>query len=211
VQRAENHLPDWTLDLLAEDALSHSERSHAEAHLRSCARCRAEMDAARAVIAELDALPRFEPSAAFADAVMARVVVAPAASTAVAPARSRRWLPKTRRGWMMVGVGLLAPLGPLAALLAWVLGNAAVTPGALAGTAGDRMRDAFWSALARATEAVVRSPAFDAVADLVYSALSMSSTGAGALLLFLAITIPASGWTLVRLLRTPTGGFHHAH
>ena len=211
MHRAENHLPDWTLDLLAEDALSHTERSHAEAHLRSCARCKAELDAARAVIAELDALPRFEPSAAFADAVMSRVAIAPAVAPAMAPARSRRWLPKTRRGWMMAGLGLLAPLGPLAALLAWVLSNPAVTPGGLLGATGEWVRDTFWSGLAWVTEAVIRSPAFDAVADVVYSALSMSSTSAGALLLVMAIAIPASGWTLVKLLRTPTGGFTHAH
>jgi hypothetical protein len=44
----------------------------------------------------------------------------------------------------------------------------------------------------------------------VYATLSMSSTSAGALLLFMAIAIPASGWTLARLLRTPTAGFTHA-
>lgn len=211
MNRADNHLPDWTLDLLAEDALSHHERSAAEAHLRSCARCKAELDAARAVIAELDALPRFEPSARFADAVMARVVIAPAAAPAVAPARARRWMPRTKRGWMMLGLGLLAPLGPLAALLAWALGAPTGGAGGMLGATGGWVRDTFWGGLARGMEAVIRSPAFDAVADLVYGALSMSSTSAGALALFLAIAIPASGWTLARLLRTPMGGLTHGN
>ena len=45
------------------------------AHVRGCGDCAAELDAARAVAAELDALPHFVPSPVFADRVMQEVQV----------------------------------------------------------------------------------------------------------------------------------------
>lgn len=202
------HLPDWMLDLLAEDALSHAERSAAEAHLRECARCAGELDATRSVIASLDALPRLAPSPGFADAVMARVV--PQEAAAAAPARARRWLPHTRKGWMQLGAALLVPLAPLATLLAWLLAQPMVTPGALWGVGTRWMGDTAWSMVARLAELVARSGAvgwLGAMADRIAAA----PTQTGLALLAAGIAIPLSAWTLARILRTPTGGVTHAY
>ena len=46
-----------------------------KAHVRRCAHCQGELDAARRVVELLDDLPHFAPSPAFADRVMARVQV----------------------------------------------------------------------------------------------------------------------------------------
>ena len=203
------HLSDWTLDLLAEDALSHAARTQAESHVRECARCAGELAAARAVITALSSLPRFEPSPSFSDAVMARVVPLP--QQAVAQARVRRWLPRTSRGWMMMGVLSVAPMASLLALLVWMLSHPMVSAGAMWGMAQHWARETAWSALARAAEALVRSGAWEWVADGMARLAAVSSTQAGAAGIAMLIAIPASAWLMARLLRTPMGGNTHAH
>lgn len=204
------HLPDWMLDLLAEDALSHTERVQAEAHVTQCAACASDLEAARAVIASLDALPRFDPSPGFADAVMARVVILDPAAAAE-PARSRRWLPQTRRGWARLGAAVLAPLAPLATLLAWLLTHPMVTVGGLweMGThwAGERL----WSVFAGAAELVARSGAMGWIGEAADRVAAVPTTNLGIALLLVAAAIPLSGWFLLRLFRTPMGGITHAH
>jgi hypothetical protein len=209
VHESHAHLPDLTLDLLAEGELSHADRTAAEAHLHGCAVCRSELDAARAVIAALASLPRFEPSPAFADAVMARVVPLP--QQAVAEAGARRWLPRTRRGWVMMGALSAAPLASLLALLAWLLSHPMVTPGALWGIGQQWVRDTAWAGLARVAEALVLSGTWQWVADAAGTVASLTATQTSAALLAVAIAIPASAWVMSRLLRTPMGGITHAH
>lgn len=204
------HLPDWMLDLLADDALSHAERVQAEAHVKECAACASDLEAARAVIASLDALPHLEPSAGFADAVMSRVAM-PGAAPAAAPARARRWLPQTRRGWARAGAWALAPLAPLALLFGWILTQPMVTAGGLwemgTGWAGERL----WSLTVGAADMVARSGAVGWIADTADALAALSATNLGVALLVTAAAIPVSGWTLLRLFRTPLGGTTHAH
>jgi hypothetical protein len=199
------HLERWTLDELAEGTLSNSERVAAEEHLRRCSTCTDELDAARAVIAALGALPHFDPSPMFADGVMARVVL-PGLATAPAAARRRRWAPQSRRGWMLVLAAVMAPLAPLFPFLAWVFGHPGVTPGALLGVArnaavGASVRGAEWLARSGATEWVVTQ------GERIPGGYSVLAAFALAVLL----AIPVSGWAMVRLLGTPNGGLAHAN
>ncbi len=53
------HLPDWTLELLAEDALPPEARAEALVHLDGCALCAMELEGYRALNAALSGLPRF--------------------------------------------------------------------------------------------------------------------------------------------------------
>jgi hypothetical protein len=46
-----------------------------KAHIRTCAECRGELEAARALVRQLEALPHLTPAPAFADSVMSRVQV----------------------------------------------------------------------------------------------------------------------------------------
>lgn len=200
------HLPPWTIEELAEDTLSPRETAQAMEHLRRCARCAGELDASRALVQALQALPAFDPSPSFAASVMARVAIHATAAQAVA---ARRWLPRTARGWMMALVGGLAPLLPLAGLLVWLAGRG-MSPGALFGMGGRWVTQAAWSLLVQVTAAVVRSGVFQWMvttgADLVGGTRGLSVAG-----VMFAIAIPASGLMLVRLLRTPVGGMTHAH
>lgn len=208
MKRPTSHLPPWTLDALAEGELSHSERSLAQAHLDGCADCSAALDEMRAVTAALNAMPRFEPSANFADAVMARVVIRPV--EAPAAEKQRRWLPKTRRGWMFLGTGLLAPLAPLVPFLAWVFSHPGVTPGAIFGVAQRWAAEALWGGAVSGIEWLLRS----GVAEWVVTQGQQVPGGYTALLAGLVavtVAIPISGWAVIKLLRTPMGEMSHAH
>ena len=203
------HLSDWTLDLMAEDALSHAERTAAEAHLRACVRCAAELEAARSVIATLSALPRFAPSGGFAEAVMARVVPIP--QQVAAQSRVRRWLPKTRRGWAMMGTVAMAPIASMTALLLWLLSHPMVSAGALLGMGERWTRDAAASLLAGAADLLVKSGAWQWTADGLGRLAALTAQQLSVAAIVLAVLIPASGWVVARLLRTPLGGMTHAH
>jgi hypothetical protein len=203
-----DHLPPWTLEELAEGTLSPAETVGALQHVRACERCTAELDASRAVLAALAALPSFDPSPGFADRVMAQVVVHPA--VAPAPAGLRRWLPKTRKGWTFLLGGILAPVAPVVALLTWILGYPGVSIGSLWGVGKEWLTEAAWGAVVRATEAVVQSPVFEWMVTTGNEAVGGTQGLSLALILF-AIAIPVSGWAMLRLLRTPMGGVTHAY
>lgn len=197
------HLPPWTLEELAEDSLSHAEKALALEHVRRCARCASEVDAHRALFAALASLPQFDPSPAFGDAVMSRVTLPVTAPQAVL---RRRWLPKTKRGWMMAGIGALAPLLPLFALIGLVTGQG-FNPGKVAGSAWSWFADTMWSLLVRAAGAFVGSGIWQWLVttgnDLVGGTRGLSV----AAVLF-GIAIPVSAWVMLRLLRTPMGATH---
>lgn len=204
------HLEHWTLDELAEGTLSQMERARAEAHLAGCPLCTAELESSRAVIAALDALPRFAPSATFADAVMARVLLpAEAPEASMAKAR-RRWLPATRRGWMLVLAAVLAPLAPIVPFLAWVFAHPGVNASSLWAIGRGWVAETVWGATVRGAEWMLRS---GAARWVVEQGGQMPGGYAGllAVVLMALFAIPVSGWAMVRLLRTPTGELTHAH
>jgi len=204
------HLEHWTLDELAEGTLSQMERARAETHLARCALCTAELEASRAVISALAALPRFAPSATFADAVMSRVALpaeAPEASTARA---RRRWLPATRRGWMLVLAAALAPLVPIVPFLAWVFSHPGVNAGSLWAIGRGWVAETVWGATVRGAEWTLRSGAAQWVVEQG-GQMPGGYAGLLAVVLMALLAIPVSGWAMVRLLRTPTGELTHAH
>lgn len=196
------HPSDWTLELLAEDALGPDEAAKVRAHVDSCVQCGAEVEAYRAVFASLAMMPTFEPSSGFADSVMARVQVAPQ------PAMAQwlvRWLPATRRGWTLLLGLAMAPALPLLALVGWIVADPLVTAGGLWQLTTGWTRDVGWSILVEALGGLVDS-------NLVYAArLAVGRLLAvpveilvGGALLF-AVGIPFSVYTLYRTLRAPRG------
>lgn len=206
------HLPYWTLEQLAEDELPHRERTLAEAHLRSCAPCSTELEQARALLAALAALPALSPAATFADAVMARVQVAPrvAEAPAAAPER-RRWLPATLRGWMGLTAVLALVIAPLAGLGAWLAANPMVSMGSLWQVGRGWMMDVAWSWIVSAAGALGRSGTFAWAADGVAGLPGPAAMGVPVLLVLAGAAIPAAAYMMVRLLRTPATGMTHAY
>lgn len=109
-----------------------------EAHVAACASCRREVEGLARVVSSLERLPRFAPSEAFADRVMAAVRVPEPAPALVrmrrrAVARVREVLSlRTRRAWAALA-GMAVPPAVVAAMVAWVVfSHPLVTPGSLA-------------------------------------------------------------------------------
>jgi hypothetical protein len=200
------HLPTWTLEDLAEDTLSHAEKALALDHVRRCSRCAAEVDAHRALFSAMASLPAFDPSPAFADAVMSRVTLPVTATQVVA---RRRWLPRTKRGWMTAGVGALAPLLPLAALVSWLSGQG-VNAGSAAGRAWAWFAAAVWGLVVRAAGAFVGSGIWEWLVT-TGNDLVGGTRGLGMAAMVFAVAVPASAWAMTRLLKTPVGATTHAH
>lgn len=201
------HVPEWSLELLAEDALPPGERAAALAHVERCAECAAELEGFRALVVALSGLPRFAPLPGFADAVMSRVTLRPEGSMA----RVRRWLPATPRGWMMLAAALLAPLLPLLAAVGWLLSHPMVTVGGLWSVGEKWISEASASLFETLLDAVLGSGVWtwgqavlDRTAELAGSELSLVA-------ITMALATPIAAWSLARLLRTPTGGITHAH
>ncbi|HEX7243190.1 MAG TPA: zf-HC2 domain-containing protein [Longimicrobiaceae bacterium] len=195
--------------MYAEDALPPGERDEVQAHLRGCATCAGELESARAFLASLAQLPRFEPSVAFTEAVMARVAVRPEGSLALA--RVRRWLPVTRRGWMGLWAMLLAPLAPLVAVAAWLLSQPLVTAGGLWSMGQKWTGEAAGTLFAAAAGTVAGSGIIQWGQGLAEALWSNPFGTATLVAVFMALATPVSAWSLVRLLRTPMGGVSHAN
>lgn len=208
VPNPDQHLSDWTLDQMAEGDLSPTERQRAVLHLEVCDRCSAELAGYRALYAALSHLPRFEPSATFNDAVIARVRTAPKPRPVITWLRGLA--PKTRRGWILLGSAAVAPALPVIAVALWLLTHPLLTPGALWE----------WVAMQGSTVGVaatalltgwVTGTGVTALAEGGYRLLSgVPALALTAFLVALAIAIPASAWALVRLLRTPTRDVSYA-
>lgn len=199
------HLTEPLLDLAAEDELPPAERAGALAHLDACPRCAAEVGERRALLVSLEALARFAPSAAFADAVMARVSLAPRTSASLL----RRWLPQTSRGWMGVLAALLVPLAPLVALVAWVLSRPLVTAAGLWSWGTHWAREAVWTGALRFVDTLLATGALTWLDALVRIA-GVAARQVGPAGIAAALLVPLAGWLLVRLSRTPTGNSLHA-
>ena len=207
VPESSMHPPQWMLDLFADEALAPREQVEVAAHIASCPHCAAEVDASRMVIGSLSEMPRFEPTPGFAEAVMARVQIAPVPWAV----RVRQWLPQTRRGWALAFGAVTAPLAPVVVLLAWLLSHPMVTVSGLWYWGTSRVRDTAWNAVGGFFAAAVERGNVGWVPDFIAAAAGISPI----LLLMAAATVAAltflSGWSLNHLLRTPSGGATHAH
>ena len=157
------------------------------AHVRRCAHCRAELEAQRAVVLELERIPHLAPSPSFADRVMANVQVFEPAHVAAAET-ARRWLPESRPARVFVGalaacVAFFVSAGSLwgVAQLNWAV--------ALSGPIGERMRGVLLQAMAEVAAGAFGRPAADALAQSGAAAVTL------ALVAFLA-AVAASAFAL---------------
>ena len=203
------HLTSETLEQFAEGSLPASETAPVDAHLQGCERCSAELDTVRSLFTMLEDLPRFAPSPAFGDAVMARVQIAPQESRALA--WLRRWVPSTRRGWVLLGAAAVAPVVPLLALVAWVLSQPLLSPSTLAQWATIRTQSAGQAAAAWLFETAMSLEVADRAGALLDAMQALPTSAVGGAVVFLGIAMPLSAWTLIRLTRTPMGSVTHAN
>jgi anti-sigma factor RsiW len=203
-----SHLTPDTLQALAEDELPPEARRAAEAHAAACEECAGELEVYQALFSSLASLRRFEPTPGFADAVMARVQIAPAASL---PARiAQRLLPSTRRGWTMLVGACSAPILVYTAILAWLLSNPLVSAEGLGTYALGWTRLQLTALTGRTVDALVAVGALDLGQALVRYVFTIPAAQLFVAGLVLAIATPLSLWILYRSVRTPLGGISHA-
>ena len=208
MREADAHLPEMSLEQLAEGSLGESEAREARAHLASCARCAAELEAFTQLFTMLSELPRFAPAPVFADAVMARVRIAPRES------RLAVWLerltPRTRGGWVLLALALLAPAAPVIAVLAWLLFNPLITPSAV--LSWTRLQLETWSQAALAWSVERFEDTARNALQLAYGFVdAVPANALGGVAVLMAVAIPLSAWALVRLTRTPSGKISYAN
>jgi anti-sigma factor RsiW len=109
-------------------------------HVESCEACAHQAEGFARVVRKLDTLPRLEPSASFADEVMARVHLA--RQTAAIPAKAatawsdwmvaaRRLLPSTRQAWAALSGAAVTPAVTLGLVAYAVFSHPALTLGSL--------------------------------------------------------------------------------
>jgi len=131
------------------------------AHVRRCARCRAELEEARTVMAELETLPHFTPSPLFADRVMARVQIFQPARVAAADT-VRRWAPQSRPARVLAGAGAVSAAFVLSLCALWIVANVDSLL-FFSDVAAERGRSALLSAVGQLVAGAFGEPALDAL------------------------------------------------
>ncbi len=166
------------------------------AHVRDCATCRAQLEAAAALAESLDVLPHFAPSIGFADRVMADVHVFEPWHVALRDT-ARALVPASTPLRALAAAGALAMGALLTTVTLWVLARADV----LAFTtdaAAAQLRGALWDGLR------------DAIAGLAGGAADSTGTMAVVLLtLIAALALAATGLRAAASASRRVAATHH--
>jgi predicted anti-sigma-YlaC factor YlaD len=178
------HLTADDLDAFHSASLSETAR----AHLDECAECRALVAQDGALVAALEALPSFEPSAGFADRVMAQVRIAPV----VMLARRRRFALAATLA-VMLGASVIWSLFNRALLLHWLDQSAAA------------LGQQLWTAVRVAATNLVQQPWFASLRQFAASSGRVVLLGGG-----LLVGYGAAVFALRRLLAPPSRPVPHA-
>lgn len=164
-----------------------------KAHVRACAACRAELDAARTLVRQLEHLPYLAPSGAFTDHVLSQVqIFVPWYVTALDTLRG--WLPRSRAGRTaaLAGFGTAAAAFTLVSL--WILTRLDTVLFA-ADMALDRIRAVTTGALSNVVASLFGDTAVHA----------LRSTGAMGVWIALTVLLLATAFA-ARALRAVVGG-----
>jgi hypothetical protein len=90
-----------------------------KAHVRQCPECAAELDSARAVVAELERLPHFAPSPLFTDRVMQQVQIFEPWHVAALDT-ARRFVPRSRPARVLAAAGGISFATVLTVAILWI-------------------------------------------------------------------------------------------
>lgn len=150
------------------------------AHVRECARCRAELEREEALAEALDLMPHFAPSVGFADRVMADVQVFEPWHVALADT-ARRLVPASTPLRVLAGAGTLAMGALLTTVTLWILARADVLAFTTDAAAAE-LRGALWDGLREFVATLAGAPANSAgalalVLGVFAAALALAGTG----------------------------------
>ncbi|MBX6363600.1 MAG: zf-HC2 domain-containing protein [Gemmatimonadetes bacterium] len=200
------------LEAYVEGTLDEAQQAVLESHLLGCPRCQAELEEWRGLFAALSSMPQLEPSAGFADRVMAHVTLPRSAAARLAD-RARRWLPRSTLGWALVTLFLALPVAAAAAALAWI----AATPwlsldGVLLWGFEKATAGAAWLT-SQASALVLQSrPALWLTGSIETLVATAGLRGIGAAAALFGLIVVASAWILYQnLFRPHTRDVTYAH
>lgn len=213
-----NHPTAEQLEALADGALAPTERVIVEMHLSGCAACQTAAAEWRALFSALASLPQLEPSAGFANRVMADVRMPLSArwrqswesawqqTAAGALALVEKLAPKSTFGWGLAVAMLALPLVLGGGVIAWLVSKSYITPEALWAwttvTLVEGMQGIGQTAITTVLQSDVAAFVVARGSDFVTTA---GMTGIGALAAFAGMMTMLSIWVLYRnLFRTPT-------
>lgn len=121
-----NHPEHERLQAYAAKELEGGDTAVIDAHLTTCARCRAEVEELHSLFVMLSSLAYHAPAAGFADRVMARVRVRQPWF-----ARAADWLaglaPKSTRAWALTAAMVALPAVATTGLIWWLMSRPGVT------------------------------------------------------------------------------------
>lgn len=120
-----NHPSSERLQERVEGTLDRAEQAVVDSHLSTCAHCQAEVEEIHALFELLADLPELAPSAAFADAVMARVRV-PRPAFEWTREWAERLTPRTTPAWAVATALFALPLVGISALAWWLVSQPGV-------------------------------------------------------------------------------------
>ena len=208
---ADAHLSGRRLQGLADGALSRKRATLAKAHLATCADCEVRLAGWRRLIARLEALPSFAPSAGFAERVMARWREMAEAT----PGRSRaarRWrlLPRSPRGWVLAGTLTGMPVAAFAAAAAFLSTVPQLTTGGLITYLWWQARDALSAFGSSVLAAVMQSGAAFRAYSLADYLIASPATAVAAAAGFTTLML-SSIWVLHRNIGFPRFALRHVH
>lgn len=216
-RRESRHPAPGLLQEYAEGILSGRKLRGLEGHLAACTSCRSEAEEWGAVMSSLSALPQLDPGPAFADAVLARVELAPV------PARRKRlsWdralgaldrlVPTNPRGWGIAGGVAAAPVAAFVALVGYVATHPVLSLTDLAIFAWWQVSEAASFASAWATGILLEQQLTAQIWALTQSAIQAPGWTAGALVAGW-IASAAAGWVLYRnVIAPPDTAGRHVH
>ncbi len=156
------------------------------AHVRGCAECRAELEDARAIVADLEHLPHLAPSRLFADRVMANVqVFEPWHVTALDSAR--RWVPQSRSARALGGSLAASMAAAMTVASIWLIGHLN-TVVFFSDLAFDRARTRLFDGLTELISAALGQPALEALRANGSAGIAFALTG-----LLAAVVVAAAG------------------
>ena len=181
----DRHLLPNEIDLLLDGEVGFGVQP-LKAHVRKCAACRAELDEARAVVAELEHLPHFSPSPLFAERVMARVQVFEPWHVA-ALNTVKDWVPRSAPARALAAAGALSVAFAMTLASLWVLArlDSVMFMGSVAVQRG---REAFLASAGEAIAGTFGQAALDALRGGGTVAIGLALTG-----FLVAVIVSAAG------------------
>ncbi len=191
------HVDGTVAQDLVDGLLPGRQAARVRRHIERCGSCADQVEGFARIVSGLADLPRFQPSAAFADQVMARVDLAPQ----VAPERVteprgwvaavRRLVPRTRRAWAALSGAAVTPVATVGLVLYAVFSHPTLTVESLLSYVSWQIADLAAMGWGAMVGLMAQGVAAVGLRDLLGAAASAPMAIAGASVLYSVLVVMA--------------------